>query len=282
MLLSVATTVMMALILFIFNIIIVLNILTQSSIQSVNAKVDLILYLSTAISDLQVNDMIADIKSIPVVTFVEYTSAENALREFLSMYPEKSDPFTNFGIENPLPGSLKVTTQKPDQQSLVVDYIKNSKFSNMLLDVESANENEEIISRLVKVTNFTQKLIIGVIVTFVFGSLLIIINAIHLSIFSRKREIQIMQLVGANQSMISFPFIFEGAIYSFIAVLFSFILLIIFVEGSHLMAFSSFNESFKPFTIFCLELVISLVIGTLSSQIAMTYYLKRTLVLESS
>ena len=138
------------------------------------------------------------------------------------------------------------------------------------------------MSRLISVTEFTKKLIFGVIITFIFGSLLITINAIHLSIFTRKLEIQVMQLVGANPNMIRLPFIFEGAIYSLIAVLFSFTLLIVFLEGSELSSLETFTDNFNPALLFLLEFLGSLSIGILSSYIALNHYLKRTFLLEHS
>ncbi|MBU0981084.1 permease-like cell division protein FtsX [Patescibacteria group bacterium] len=271
---------MMGLILFIFNIVMVLNVLTTSSINTINEKADLIIYVSENASMLNITNMLNDIKSLPVVKEAEYKSAGEALKDFLKAYPDKADPFSTYNIDNPLPGNIRILTKKPEQHPLVIDYLNTSNYKNLLLDMESSNENQEIVSRLVKVTSFTEKLIIGVIITFVFGSLLIIINAIHLSIFTRKREIQIMQLVGARPSMIRFPFVFEGAIYSTVAVFFSFFLLVAFIEGSHLMEFQVFKESFYPASLFGLELAGSILIGVISSFFAINYYLKRTLVLD--
>lgn len=282
MLLSVATAVMMGLILFIFNVVMVLNILTQSSIDKLGKKVDLIVYLDDEISTLEINEIQSDLDSLPVVIETEFTSKEQALSEFLSTYPEKSDPFTQYGIENPLPANIRIVTEKPEHQELVINYLRESSYNDLLVDVESSDENQEIVSRLVSVTNFAKNLIIGVIITFVFGSLLIIINAIHLSIFTRKTEIQIMQLVGAKPSMIRFPFVFEGMIYSIIAVLFSFALLLVFLKGSQLTTLDTFNDSFDPIKLFLIELAGSLFIGIVSSLIALNYYLKKTLVLENS
>lgn len=282
LLLSVATAVMMGLILFIFNVVMVLNILTQSSIDKLGEKVDLIVYLSDDISTLEINEIQNDLETLPVVIETEYTSKEQALSGFLSSYPEKSDPFTQYGIENPLPANIRIMTEKPEHQELIINYLRESSYNDLLVDIESSDENQEIVSRLVSVTNFAKNLIIGVIITFVFGSLLIIINAIHLSIFTRKTEIQIMQLVGAKPSMIRFPFVFEGMIYSIIAVLFSFALLLIFLKGSQLTTLDSFNESFDPLKLFLFELAGSLFIGILSSLIALNYYLKKTLILEHS
>lgn len=278
--LSVATTVMMGLILFIFNVIIVLNILTASSLDALGEKVDLILYISDDASVYEITDIINEIESIPVVESASYTSKESALEEFLDLYPDKSDPFTTYGIENPLPANIQVITESPDQHAMVTEYLEETAYSELFINIESSDENQEIVSRLLSVTNFTEKLVIGVIVTFIFGSLLMIMNAIHLSIFTRKTEIQIMQLVGAKPHMIRFPFLFEGALYSLIAVFFSFILLILFVEGTNLTSFSTFQESFNPALLFGLELLVSITIGIASSYAAINYYLKRTLVLE--
>lgn len=281
LLLSVATTVMMGLILFIFNVILVLSVLTQSSLDDLGEKVDLIIYISDNASVYELTEMVKEIESLPVVLNANFTSKEAALQEFLSIYPDKEDPFTVYGIENPLPANIKIVTESPDQHSMVMEYLSGTAYSELLISTESSNENREIISRLLSVSNFTKKLIIGVTLTFIFGSLLMIMNAIHLSIFTRKREIQIMQLVGAAPRMIRFPFLFEGAFYSILAVFFSFILLIFFLEGTKLTDLATFQESFHPALILGIELIASIIIGVISSYLAITYYLKRTLVLES-
>lgn len=282
LLLSTATTVMMGLILFIFNVIMVLNTLTQASLNDLAEKIDLIIYLDDAGSIYELNNLLKEVESLPIVKEVEFTSSDEALQEFITLYPDKSDPFTVYGIENPLPANLRIVTETPDQHALVLEELQNSPYADMLLDVESSGENELIASRLLSLTQFTQKLIIGVIITFIFGSLLMIMNAIHLSIFTRKTEIQIMQLVGARTSMIQLPFLFEGALYSFIAVFFSFFLLMFFLEGTSLSDYLSFNAAWSPLWLFVTELFVSVLIGVLSSLAASHFYLKRTLVLENT
>jgi cell division transport system permease protein len=280
LLLSVATTVMMGLILFIFNVIVVLNILTNSSLDALGDKVDLMIYISDNASMYEITEMLSEIESLPVVESAQYTSKETALEQFLELYPEKEDPFTLYGLENPLPANVKIITEEPSQHEMVIDYLEETAFASLLMDIESSNENQEIVARLLSVTSFTQKLIVGVIVTFVFGSLLMILNAIHLSIFTRKREIQIMQLVGAKPRMIRFPFLLEGALYSVFAVLFSFALLMIFIEGTNLSSFTNFSEQFNPAILFGYEILASIIIGVISSYIAISYYIKRTLILQ--
>lgn len=241
---------------------------------------DLMIYISDNASVYEITEMLSEIESLPVVESTQYTSKESALEQFLELYPEKEDPFTLYGLDNPLPANVKIITEQPDQHQMVIDYLGETAFSSLLMDIESSNENQEIVARLLSVTSFTQKLIIGVVVTFVFGSLLMILNAIHLSIFSRKREIQIMQLVGAKPRMIRFPFLLEGALYSVFAVLFSFALMMIFIEGTNLSSFTNFSEQFDPIMLFAYEILASIIVGVISSYIAISYYIKRTLVLQ--
>lgn len=275
LLLSTATTVMMGLILFIFNVIMVLNVLTESSLEQLAKKIDLIVYVNDS-SVYEVNGLMKEIESLPVVKEVTFTSSAQALEQFLDLYPDKADPFTVYGIENPLPANIRIVTEKPDQHGMVLEYLQESPYAELLLNTESAGENQVIAARLLNVTRFTQKLIVGVVITFILGSLLMIMNAIHLSIFTRKTEIQIMQLVGAKPRMIQFPFLFEGGFYSFIAVFFSFFLLMFFLEGTSLSNYVHFETYWGPLWLFLGEMVISVGIGVLSSVLATHFYLNRT------
>lgn len=280
LLLAVATTVMMGLIVFIFNVIWVLNILTESSLNELAKKIDLIVYLNDKGSLYEINSLVTEVTALPMVEAVEFTSSEEALKEFTALYPEKADPFSVYGIENPLPANLRIVTENPDQHDEVLTSIKNSAYGDLLLNVESSNENEVIATRLLRVTEFTENLMIGVVVTFILGSLLMIMNAIHLSIFTRKTEIQVMQLVGAKPSMIHLPFLFEGGFYSLIAVLFSFFFLNFFLKGTALSSSALLSGQFKPWILVSTEIGLSVGVGIIASYIATRFYLKQTLVLE--
>jgi len=280
LILSVATTLMLGLILFIFNVILVLNVLTQGSLDELGKKIDLIVYLTDDASTYQVNQMMDGLQKNPDVASVAYTSKDDALNEFLALYPDKSDPFSEYGIANPLPANLRIVTQSPDLHDAVLDSLKNSAYAPLLLDSESSNDNQAIASRLLSLTEFTKRLIFGVILTFLFGSLLMVMNAIHLSIYTRKTEIQIMQLVGARASMIYAPFLMEGAFYAVTAVLVSLFLLLLFVKGTQLGSYIDWQFSVNPFAIIGLEILGSVAVGLLASALATRTYLKRSLILD--
>lgn len=281
-LLSSATVLMMGLILFIFNVMLLLNVLAQSSLDELAKKVDLIIYLTDNASLYEVTQLVNELETQAEILQVEYTSKEDALKDFLSEYPDQQDPFSQYGIENPLPSSLRIVTENPNEHQTVLDFVESSSYGEFLLDTESTNENQEITARLLGLTDFTQKLIIGVLLAFLIGTLMMSMNAVHLSIYNRKTEIQIMQLVGAKPFMIYSPFLMEGALYSLMATVFSGFLLSIFLQSTRLLPYLNFENRASPLTLAILELLCSIAMGLLASSIAVRMYLHRSLALDHS
>ncbi|QQR55248.1 FtsX-like permease family protein [Candidatus Peregrinibacteria bacterium] len=281
-LLSAATILMMGLILFIFNVMLLLNILAQNSLDELGKKVDLIVYLTDEASLYEVTELANALETQAEIVQVEYTSKDDALKAFLAQYPDQKDPFKEYGIENPLPGSLRIVTETPGDHADVLQFIQDSVYGEFLLDTESTNENQTIAERLLNLTAFTQKLILGVLVAFLIGTLLMSMNAVHLSIFNRKTEIQIMQLVGAKPFTIYSPFLMEGALYSVLATCFSGLLLSIFLKSTQLLPHLNFAQKSSPFTLAGLEFLCSIALGLLASSLAVRLYLHRSLVLDNA
>ena len=117
------------------------------------------------------------------------------------------------------------------------------------------------------------------VLVFVLGGTLVIVNAIELTIYTRRREIHIMRLVGATPNFIRLPFLFEGILYGLFAVLLSFLFLFILsntiqIEGTNLLSYVSNLELGK---LFAAELVITLTIAIISSFAAVQQYLRGNL-----
>ena len=115
--------------------------------------------------------------------------------------------------------------------------------------------------------------------TFVVGGTLIILNALQMTIFTRKKEISIMKLVGAPYSFIRMPFIIESIIYGLLAVVVSFLMLYVLsknlnIEGS---SFSNHYSNINYISIFLIELILTISLSVLSSIIAIHDYLQKNL-----
>lgn len=275
--LSSATVIVMGLMLFILNVMFVVNLLAQDGIKSLNQKVDLIVYLNDDADYLKVQQLTDTLKRKSEVVSVTYTSKEQALQEFLTKYPENTDPFTQYGIANPIPASIQIITSTPTEQQTIRDFLYSGAYDALLMTIESNEENQTIVNRLINVTSVTQQIIWGLIAALLCGSLLIIINAIHLTIYTRRMELRIMELVGATPLTIRLPFIVEGALYGMIAVVVSGIGTMIFL---HQLPFTNLSLTITPEKLISgimLETVFSIMIGMISSWIAAQRFIRRAI-----
>lgn len=275
-LLTLATVLIMGLILFIFNIIFTVNVLSKEAIHNLEDKVDLIIYLQDNADTLLVNQLVQDLSAFPETETVTYISKDEALVSLLDKYADDVNPFTQYDLENPLPASIQVITEKPEDHETLLAYIEQSSFGNLFLEIESNQENREIVENLIQITAFTEKLLYGILLAFLIGSAMIIANAIHLTIFSRKKEIDIMRLVGASYSFIRSPFLIEGAFYGISAVIIGMVLLLLFVQNLELMNISFLSIQIPYFRLVLFQLILSLLMGMGSSWIATNYYFKHS------
>lgn len=253
-----------------------MNILATQAIDDLGEKVDLILYLQPDADTLLITQLTEELKAFPETITVSYTSREEALESLLEKYSDQIDPFSEYNLENPLPSSLQIITEDPEDHETIMAYLEQSTYKTLLLDIESNQDNQQIVNNLIQVTQFSEKILMGIIITFLIGSGLIITNAIHMTIFSRKKEIQIMRLVGANLNFIRSPFLIEGGFYGAMAVIISLALLIGFMQNLDLTQLSYLTVDIKYGRLFLFEIISGVAVGMTSSWMATHYYLKKT------
>lgn len=273
-LLTAATVLIMGLILFIFNVMFSVNWVARSAIAELESKVDLILYLKDDADPLLINQLTQELETFPETVEVRFTSKEQALQDLLAQYPDDLNPFQNSTLENPLPSSLQIITQKPSDHDVILKYLDQSPHKTLLLNTQSSKENRAIVDRLLLITRFSEKILFGIVATFILGSVLIIANAIHMTIFTRRRELQVMQVVGATRQFIRAPFIVEGAFYGISSVLLGIVLLVIFVVSLGLNKIPFLNLDLPYASLIGTELLFSMGVGMVSSVLAVHTYLK--------
>jgi cell division transport system permease protein len=120
-----------------------------------------------------------------------------------------------------------------------------------------------------------------VVFIFIIGSSLIVINAIQLTIFTRKSEVFIMRLVGATHNFIRLPFLVEGFSYALLAVTLSFIMFFLasYVLGLETMGIlNDLNQIDLP-KIFITELALTAILNLISSGTTVQHYLKSKLII---
>ncbi len=271
--LSLATIFVTGTILFIFNIILAINFITQNAITDLGKKVDITVYLKETTTEEQAQIIRKDLLINKEITSVKYTSKAEALEQIKITHPDLSLSFEKYNLGNPLPASLNITTTNPKHHKAVADFLAKDKYQIYLSDIISNNSgNNSIITsvskNLIKLSDFTNQVIFWLIITFVIGGTLVILNALQMTIFTRKHEISVMKLVGASHWFIRSPFIIEGIIYGVLAVTLSFIMLF-------QTAFWSYDSGINFFMIFLIELAGTILLSVVSSSIAIHEYLKK-------
>lgn len=286
--LSLATIVVMAVIIFIFNIILAVQHIGNQALQSLSQRVDIVIYLRNDIDFYNANRISEILQRIDGVKSVKYTSREEALQIISQTHPKTAEFLQRFNLQNPLPPSLSITTQNPEDYRKVEMALENSEFTQYLENYVTQGSTGEsmILSNVARnmenISQFVRQIIFWMIFVFVLGGTLIMVNAIQLTIFSRRQEIHIMRLVGATPNFIRLPFIIEGIIYGLLAVALSFTILLILAQSIHLDNTNlwEYYETLNIGRVFWLEIFITMILTAISSFATTEQYLKSKLLLE--
>lgn len=280
--LSIATILVMAVIIFIFNVILAIQFVSNQALQSLSERVDIVVYLHDDIGFYDANRLKEGLEMIDGVTKVKYTSKEEALQIVAKTHPKTAEFLSKFNLNNPLPPSISIVTSSPEDYISIQQYLELPENKNLMSSyvAEGVGSENVVISAVAKnlnnISNFVKQIIFWMVLVFVLGGTLVVVNAIQLTIFTRKNEIYIMRLVGATPNFIRLPFVFEGILYGVFAVILSFIILgllgnSITLEGGNLL---EFYGSLRLDRIFVAELTITTVLAVISSFSAVQKYLK--------
>jgi cell division transport system permease protein len=155
---------------------------------------------STAQEDALRTDFAKDLR----IESTEFIPKKEGLAELRSRMRGQID--TSILTENPLPDKFRVKVRDPELVPAVAASIK--KYHG----VQSVDYGQDVVQRLLQLGNVARRAGIALIVIFVLVAGIIISNTIRLTVFARRREISIMQLVGATNMYIRMPFICEGLI----------------------------------------------------------------------
>ena len=140
------------------------------------------------------------------VANVERISEEQALAAFKDTFREQPELYENLD-RGVLPASLQIQLTDPDLADEVAGKLKAEGFAE-----ENLSYPQQTIERLNSVTSYMLWGLYAATLLFLVASVLLISNAIRLSIFARRKEIEVMKLVGASDGFVRTPFVLEGLI----------------------------------------------------------------------
>jgi cell division transport system permease protein len=180
------------------------------------------LAINFALYDDATNTEIAQAKSnveaVPGVSSVDVVSKQEALRTLKSELKDKTI-VEELNI-NPLPASLLVKAADASDLPQIEKEVMGTTAGGEANPISSAISNpfsrQQSTAKIEKVTSALKIVLTVLMALLVVASVMLVGNTIRLSIFTRRREVEVMRLVGATRWFIRWPFLIEGVVVGFL------------------------------------------------------------------
>ena len=279
--LSTAATAIMVVTLTIMLSTVILNKALGDTIQDLANDITLSIYLFDEADEDAQQQLQDDLTSNPEVKKITFISKEEAQQRYIERNkndPELLDVFTFIG--NTLPSSFEVELHDLSQNKSLVALIKSDEYKEVVEEFDE--ERLETVHKIGEAQRFITRsgLVAGGI--FAIISILVIFNTIRMAIFTRADEITIMRLIGATNSYIRGPFLFEAMLYGIVAatvalgVVYSALITLGPKANRHIFFDPTINLFTERWLLIGTGTVLTgILIGVISSGLAQVRYMKR-------
>ena len=182
----------------------------NSVIGGIEDKNEVIVYIADTASEERIAAIGKSLGAMSNVSEVRLFTKDEAFAELKMNMSEYTEVFESLD-ENPLLDSYRVRVTDISKMKETVSAAET------LADVDSVRSPDTFVELLTEVRRVITIIAIAIIAAMLIVSMVIISNTTRASVFSRRREISIMQSVGATKGFIRFPFFVEGMINGFLA-----------------------------------------------------------------
>lgn len=275
--LSLASISCITITLIVMALAIILSYNVNNFVDLVERDVTIVAFLDSDVTDEEVDVIKDSIDSLSYIDSVTYNSKEDVTAEIKNSSETFNNIMASWDSENnPLQPTFQVKVTDIEQIGKIADEIKKME------NVSIVKYGEGMIEQLIKIFDTIRKVTVGIVIALVIVTAFLIANTIKITIFSRKREIEIMRLVGASNTNIKIPFILEGL---FLGALGSIIPIIVSVYGYNALYHNFDGQVISPFIkliepqpfitiVSLILLVIGILVGMFGSWRAVRKYLK--------
>ena len=183
----------------------------QQMSQYVAGQLQVNVYLKQQVTKAQAQQIVGEVQNMPGIRSVQYVSKEEGFKQLEQMIgTQYHDVLGGLSQANTLPDKLIVKAANPQ------DTVTVAKEIQAVPGVDKVDSGQQVVNRLLAflsvLRNIGLAFVLGLLVTAMF----LISNTIKITIFSRRREIEIMKLVGATNWFIRWPFLTEAMLIGFI------------------------------------------------------------------
>jgi len=281
--LTLVTLLILVLALFSANLLLTVKVLSAATVSAVKDKIDISLYLKTDAAEEKISALRSKISGLGQVKEVNYISKQTAVASFKDKHkndPEILQALLELG-KNPLSPSLII---KPRDVNNYEDLITTlNKIDDEIIESRNFDDHKAMLAAVDNITRKASQIGLAISSLFVLITILVVYNAVRVAIYTHRREIGIMKLVGASTWFIRGPYLISGIIYACLGVaiiillLYPFLSLIqpylgAFFSGFEVNLLDYYNHNF--FLIFGLEFLAATLVNFLASLVAVGKYSK--------
>ena len=244
----------------------------QKGVDYVGSMGEIVLFVEDGVSELECADIQKTLESLPELHDVQFISSSEGLEELKAEIAGGEELFSMLEGEQILPNSFKVKVNDPDEYDWMVQQL------SQIYGISSVVANGQIANTLTNISTAIATFGVAVVVVLLVVSIFILTNTIKLAMFTRRKEIYIMKMVGATNSFVRIPFFVEavilglfGALIAYFAVRFGYIGLTKYLTELNVTAIP-WGE--LGLTVFLSFLGTGFLVGMLSSSVSIKKYLK--------
>ena len=291
--LSTAATVVMAFTLVILFATVVASVILTSTAEMMKDKIDITIYLKPGTSVETLAELTETIKKDPNIKSVTTSTSEEEYAKFLEDSAGSEEIINVLDEEmtalmiNKMQATMRIKVHNIDDLGSIKNLVATEKSFVKNIDEERAPTYDVNQVEIATITSWariarTGGIVLGVV--FLVVSILIIFSTIRMAIFSRREEIYMMKLVGADKSFIRGPFLIEAEICGIISGLiaatisyvgFEFLAPKLSGYGVDISAISAILHSNKLVLVYLVFIVTGVIIGRISARMAVSKYLNK-------
>ena len=270
---SFAATMTVLIGMFLLGLLIALGTWVVSWSDHVKDQLEVKVFFVDGVTPKQVNAVGAFLRTDDRIKDYQFVTRAEALERMQQKYPELTADLPT----NPLPASYEITPLRAEEVKDLSAAIRAQKFAG----VERVKDGQQTSKRILQVARVIEVVFLVAVIVLLIASVLLIANTIRLSIFARRREIEVMKLVGATNWFVRGPFMVEGLLCGLAGALAAIVLLFVGKEIAVSAILDDFDATSSAdvralgFSITALILVVvGLAVGAVGSGLTLRRYLK--------
>lgn len=274
-LMSVASLFTIACCLIILGFFAVLSLNANSITEQIKDQCEVQLYITAGTAQERVTEIGNEITALENVKEAALFTKEDMLAYAKNdMFGDKQELLEGFDEDNPFSDSYKITLNDIKESDKTVESL------SAIADVESVVNKQDVVEVVLSISDLLKKISIAVMLILLAVAIIIISNTVKLTVFNRRKEINIMKYIGATDRFIRVPFVLEGliigfagAVAAFLAVFWGYFALLKYIAGKNLNIFEFIGLGEITPVIAVLFVVFGCLIGVLGSAVSMRKYL---------